>query len=86
MVQVAMQRPDVVRVGQQPLGDGGCLDIEAVITGSAIGRGFPEQAGVPLPERLKLGRVGMFGWRKQPRHQLGRDCGCGVVSPLVENS
>ncbi len=55
-----MQRPGVVRIVQQPIGDGCGLDIEAGMAGIAIGRGIPEQADVSLPQRLKLGRVGVF--------------------------
>lgn len=60
VVQVAVERPDIARVGQQSICDCGGLDIGAVMTVGAIGCGFLEKAGEPLPERLKLGRKECF--------------------------
>lgn len=85
VMQVAMQRHDIVRIGQQPIGDCRGLDIETVMAGVAVARGFPEQAGKPLPERLQLGREGVFPRRKQFRHHFGRDFSGGVVALFVEN-
>lgn len=49
-----------MRIGQQPVGNSGGLDIEAVMAGVAIGICLVEQAGEAFPERLKLGREGVF--------------------------
>ncbi|ESX58360.1 hypothetical protein X760_20025 [Mesorhizobium sp. LSHC422A00] len=85
VMQVAMQRLDRMRGIEQPVRDFGGLDIEAVLSGVAIGSGLFEQAGKPCPQRLQVRRGRVSCGREQSPHQLGRDCGRGVVAFFGQN-
>jgi hypothetical protein len=85
VMQVAMQRQHLDRIGQQPFRGRSRFDVKALFASVAIDLRLVEQTGKPHPQRLKVWWGRVVGWREQSCHHFGRDCCSGIVALLGEN-